>query len=124
MPLTCYDLRFPVWSMNQYVDGAYRYDLLYYLANWPAARTHHWKTLLTARAVENQAFVAGVNRTGRDGDGTEHHGSSLVVDPSGDILADAGQEEFRVLHATLHREKLDQYRKRFFIAPDWEPSPI
>ncbi len=124
LPLTCYDLRFPIWSMNHYHNGTYCFDLICYLANWPATRSHHWKSLLVARAIENQAYVAGVNRTGQDGIGTPHDGFSMVVDPFGEILADAGQRSCKVLYATLDRHKLDQYRKRFFIAPDWEAPSI
>jgi omega-amidase len=119
MPLTCYDLRFPVWSMNSYEGEAYRYDLLYYLSNWPAARTFHWRSLLTARAIENQAYVAGVNRTGKDGNGLDHSGHSLILDPWGNTLADAGEAETSVLQASLNHHKLTDYRKKFFIAPDW-----
>ena len=61
-PLICYDLRFPVWSRN-----AENYDVLIYMANWPAPRHHVWKNLLVARAIENQAYCVGVNRTGTDG---------------------------------------------------------
>ncbi|MFO7723668.1 MAG: amidohydrolase [Bacteroidales bacterium] len=119
MPLTCYDLRFPVWSMNSYAGEEYRYDLLYYLSNWPAARTFHWRSLLTARAIENQAYVAGVNRTGKDGHGLDHSGHSLMLDPWGNILADAGEAETFLLKTTLSHHKLTDYRKKFFIAPDW-----
>jgi predicted amidohydrolase len=79
MPLTCYDLRFPVWSMNSLENNQHRYDLLVYLANWPAPRRHHWMKLLMARAIENQAFVAGVNRTGTDGNGISHLGLTMVI---------------------------------------------
>jgi omega-amidase len=119
VPLTCYDLRFPVWSRNQYRENEYTYDLLCYLANWPAARSHHWRQLLIARAIENQAFVAGVNRTGRDGKGLNHNGHSIVVDAFGNLIADAGEQDTAVVVATLKGDQLDDYRKRFFVAADW-----
>ena len=87
-PQICYDLRFPVWSRN--TDN---YDLIINVANWPASRRHHWRTLLTARAIENQCFVLGVNRVGTDGNGLVHSGDSLVVDPLGQLLVDAEARE-------------------------------
>jgi omega-amidase len=84
-PLVCYDLRFPVWSRRR---AQLDYDLLTYSANWPAVRRHAWMTLLRARAIENQAFVAGVNRVGDDGAGVAHVGDSVVVDFAGQPLAE------------------------------------
>lgn len=84
-PLVCYDLRFPVWSRRR---AELDYDLLTYCANWPAVRRHAWMTLLRARAIENQAFVAGVNRVGKDGTGIAHAGDSVVVDFAGQPLAE------------------------------------
>jgi len=81
LPLVCYDLRFPVWARN--TD---HYDLLVYVANWPERRVNAWKTLLEARAIENQCYVAGVNRIGNDGHGIHHTGESSVIDPRGEIL--------------------------------------
>ena len=86
-PLVCYDLRFPVWSRRR---AALEYDLLTYSANWPAVRRHAWMTLLRARAIENQAFVAGVNRVGDDGSGVAHAGDSVIVDFAGQPLAELG----------------------------------
>lgn len=71
LPLVCYDLRFPVWSRN-----LNDYDLAIYVANWPAPRSLHWQALLTARAIENQAYVAGCNRVGSDGNGCHYRGDS------------------------------------------------
>ena len=82
----CYDLRFPVWSRN--VDN--EYDLLIYVANWPEARKKVWKTLLQARAMENMAYVCGVNRVGIDGKGFVYRGDSMIFSPKGKKLADAG----------------------------------
>jgi predicted amidohydrolase len=80
-PMICYDLRFPVFSRNR--DD---YDLLIYVANWPSARHEHWKTLLVARAIENLAYVAGVNRVGKDCNQLRYRGDSCVIDMSGEVL--------------------------------------
>ncbi len=82
-PLICYDLRFPVWS-RQPLNMPY--DLLLYVANWPARRAHHWRALLPARAIENQCYVAAVNITGTDGNGLEYQGDSGAWDFSGQCL--------------------------------------
>lgn len=86
--LVCYDLRFPVWSRQQTKDVP-EYDAIIYIANWPAARSHAWKSLLTARAIENQCYVAGVNRIGTDGNGHRYQGDSMLIDPVGEIIHDA-----------------------------------
>lgn len=75
-PMICYDLRFPVWSRN---NGFY--DLLIYVANWPDKRAYDWRTLLAARAIENQAYVVGVNRVGIDGNNHHYSGHSAIIDP-------------------------------------------
>ena len=79
-PLICYDLRFPAWSRQPKQQP---YDLLIYVANWPAPRSHHWRTLLAARAIENQCYVAGVNIVGTDGMGLEYLGDTGIYDYSG-----------------------------------------
>ncbi|CAN5426619.1 amidohydrolase [soil metagenome] len=79
-PLVCYDLRFPVWSRNRK-----DYDLLLYVANWPERRSYMWKQLLIARAIENQAYVVGLNRVGDDGNGISHSGDSAIIDPLGEV---------------------------------------
>ena len=84
--LICYDLRFPVWSRNTYKDGNYEYDLMIYVANWPASRSFIWQTLLKARAIENQSYVIGVNRVGDDGFNTPHSGDSMIIDPVGNVI--------------------------------------
>ena len=105
--MVCYDLRFPVWSRNR--DD---YDVLIYVANWPARRREHWRALLLARAIENQAFVVGVNRIGVDGKGVEHAGDSLVIDPWGKVLLDAGSDAG--VHAlSLSAATLTECREKF-----------
>ena len=81
-PVICYDLRFPVWLRNTNEE----YDMLLVLANWPERRSLHWRTLIPARAVENQAFVVAVNRVGHDGNEIYHSGDSMCIDPNGKVV--------------------------------------
>jgi predicted amidohydrolase len=107
LPQVCYDLRFPVWSRNR---GDY--DLALYVANWPAARRYAWSTLLRARAIENLAYVVGVNRVGSDGQGVEYAGDSVALDPLGQPVADLGGAP-SVTQVTLSAESLAAHRRRF-----------
>ena len=77
----CYDLRFPVWSKNNLSNGKFDYDVLIYVANWPEVRSHAYKSLLVARAIENQCYVIWVNRVGYDNNRIFHSGDSMVIDP-------------------------------------------
>ena len=112
-PLICYDLRFPVWSR-----AAHDTDLLLYVANWPSPRRRHWTRLLSARAIENLCYVAGVNRIGDDGKGTPHTGDTQLCDFQGDVMIDAGSDD-GVFHATLSASALTDYRARF---PAWQDA--
>lgn len=114
-PMICYDLRFPVWSRQR---PEQQYDLLVYVANWPEARVSHWSTLLAARAIENQAYVAGLNRVGTDGNGLVYNGASAIHDPLGKLLAHEVGEE-TVLRASLERSSLEDYRAKF---PAWQDA--
>jgi omega-amidase len=87
-PMVCYDLRFPVWIRN-----AEQYDVLIFSANWPDRRIQHWRKLLQARAIENQCFVIGVNRVGKDGNDFEYRGHSMFIDTQGDIEIEIKDEE-------------------------------
>ena len=87
-PQICYDLRFPAWCRNRN-----DYDVLLYVANWPEPRTDAWRTLLKARAIENQCYVIGVNRSGEDPRGMKYLGSSVMHDPLGESVLDLGTEE-------------------------------
>lgn len=110
-PLICYDLRFPEWSRN--TAG---FDLLIYVANWPEPRRKHWQQLLIARAIENQCYVAGVNRVGRDDNDLVYSGDTALVDYQGEIL---GQSSFAETILTTHIAKnpMNQYRERLpFLA--------
>lgn len=111
-PFICYDLRFPEIFRKTARQGTQLYTVI---ANWPASRIEHWITLLRARAIENQAYVAGVNRCGSDPH-LEYSGRSLVVDPRGEIIADAGNDEGSI-SATLDLAALTEYRAAFpFLA--------
>jgi len=110
-PFICYDLRFPVWTRN--LNNSY--DVAVFIANWPEKRSYHWKTLLVARAIENQCYVIGVNRVGKDGNGYYHSGDSSVIDPSGNILFRKPDQE-SVFTASLSYPVLQEYRKSF---PAW-----
>ncbi|MFM2138259.1 MAG: hypothetical protein RJA57_566 [Bacteroidota bacterium] len=115
----CYDLRFPVWA-RQTPGPVPEYDLLVYVANWPERRSHAWKTLLQARAIENQCFVVAVNRVGTDGNGIYHSGDSMVIDPLGEILYTCnGSEATHTL--TLSREVLHSIRERLPFLKDADP---
>jgi predicted amidohydrolase len=107
-PLICYDLRFPVWSRN--VNLAY--DVLIYLANWPAARVVAWDVLLQARAIENLSYAIGVNRIGEDGLGIPYNGHSAVCDPKGSYILEPQMEQ-GIFIAKLSGQMLKAYRQKF-----------
>jgi predicted amidohydrolase len=107
-PLICYDLRFPVWSRNRN-----DYDLLIYVANWPESRNKVWKTLLEARALENQAYCIGVNRVGIDGNDLSYSGDSRCISHRGDILAAATPHKEEIVNVTLNKEELEAFREKF-----------
>lgn len=114
--LVCYDLRFPVWarqspSAADRAHGEAEYDLLVYVANWPERRSHAWKTLLQARAIENQSYVVGVNRVGNDGNNIYHSGDSMIVDPMGEIVYTKKDEE-DIFTITLKKEELVAVREK------------
>lgn len=124
----CFDLRFPVWArqqlstnkhesnIDQIATPTLEYDVLLYVANWPEKRNHAWKTLLTARAIENQCYTIGVNRVGLDGNNIMHSGDSMVVGPLGEILYHCAYEE-DIFHITLQKEELIKSREQF---PFWK----
>ncbi|MEN9448432.1 MAG: hypothetical protein RJA25_1722 [Bacteroidota bacterium] len=110
-PFICYDIRFPAWCQND--DNA---DLQIYVANWPQKRIHHWKLLLQSRAIENQCYVAGVNRLGDDFYKNAHNGQSAVVDFSGLVLA-ACEDRDGIKIVTINKENLEKHRIRY---PFWK----
>ena len=123
-PLICYDLRFPVWSRNQLTESTdFAYDLLLYVANWPAARRTAWNTLLQARAIENLSYVVGVNRVGEDGNGHLYTGDSAVIDFKGDVLFRQADAEV-VHHQTLSLDELRAFRAKFPANLDADPFTL
>jgi len=119
MPLVCYDLRFPVWSRNQ---GDY--DLLVYVANWPASRSFVWNHLLIARALENQAYVIGVNRIGEDKSGTGYRGDSLAIAPKGNCLTTILPNLSKMETVSLSKEDLEKFRSSFPVWKDRDAFEI
>lgn len=120
LPLICYDLRFPVWSRQSppFTElGAHPYDLLIYVANWPDRRIYAWQQLLIARAIENQCYVAGVNRVGDDGNGVAHSGHSAIINPMGERLVELVGEEAITQH-TLSAENLSRVRENLPFLDD------
>jgi len=124
LTLICYDLRFPIWSKNTWKDGIYEYDILLYVANWPGSRSDIWKSLLIARAIENQCYVIGVNRIGKDGHGISHPGNSMIINPDGTILNSAEEEKPAILQSILSLQKLREFRDSYPFAPDWDHFTI
>ena len=116
--LVCYDLRFPVWARQKYTEAGAEYDVLIYVANWPERRSHAWKTLLCARAIENQCYVVGVNRVGSDANNIYYSGNSLVIDPLGQVLYHMADDE-DVNTITLQKEVLEDVRTKF---PFWKDA--
>ncbi|MBX3254516.1 MAG: amidohydrolase [Chitinophagaceae bacterium] len=118
----CYDLRFPVWTrqnISSYQpENTPEYDVLVYVANWPEKRNTAWKTLLQARAIENQCYVVGVNRVGNDGNNIYHSGDSMIVDPLGNIIYQQADKEDIFTHV-LEKEKLEEVRAKF---PFWKDA--
>ena len=115
-PIICYDLRFPEWCRNNRTKP---YDLLVCVASWPTVRSDVWLTLLKARALENQCFVAAVNRTGTDENGLLHQGDSVLYSPKGEVVGRISEEEavatFEISMAALH-----EFRKKFPVLNDMD----
>ncbi len=122
--LVCYDLRFPVWARQsplstseEGVESEAEYDVLIYVANWPEKRIHAWKTLLQARAIENQCYVVGVNRIGNDGNDIHYSGESMIIDPMGEVLYTKKEEE-DIFTMTLDKTHLQTIREKFPFLKD------
>lgn len=112
--IICYDLRFPVWCRQ---EASNLYDILLVVANWPEARVHAWKTLLQARAIENQCYVIAVNRTGIDGQEKAYSGASCVIGPDGHFI-EIKEGEDAILKTSLSKDYLNEYRNRFPFLKD------
>ncbi len=113
----CYDLRFPVWARQQQKNNMTEYDVLLYVANWPERRSHAWKTLLQARAIENQCYVIGVNRVGEDANNITYGGDSCVINPLGEIL-DSKHKDEAIFSYSLQKEDLETFRNSFPFLKD------
>lgn len=116
----CYDLRFPVWARqnpSSFFQSEAEYDVLIYVANWPERRSVAWKTLLQARAIENQCYVIGVNRVGNDGNEIYHAGDSMVIDPLGEILYHKKDEE-DIFTIELNKKYLEAVRTKMPFLKD------
>ena len=112
LPLICYDLRFPIWSR-------YRgdYDILVYVANWPVTRIEAWTTLLRARAIENQCYVAGVNRIGKDL-ACNYSGGTQLIDAYGRIAVSCAPNTEQVITSEINIDSLNAFRKKFPVLKD------
>jgi predicted amidohydrolase len=114
----CYDLRFPVWSRNNN-----SYDISVFVANWPEIRRNHWNALLLARAIENQSFVIGVNRIGKDGNGISSSGDSVVINPWGEYILNAKRKD-GIFTADLSHKILTDYKTKFPAYKDTDKFKI
>lgn len=118
MATICYDIRFPVWCRN-----SQNYHLLLNVANWPAARTHVWQTLLQARAIENQCYVLAVNRVGKDENKIEYIGGSCIINARGEyVLKSDDNEDFQI--TILDQKKLMDFRQNFPVLKDADPFQL
>ncbi|SFA43892.1 Predicted amidohydrolase [Anoxybacillus pushchinoensis] len=113
----CYDIRFPEWIRAHVLHGA---EVLFVVAEWPLVRLHHWRTLLMARAIENQCYVVACNRAGKDPN-NEFAGHSLIIDPWGNILAE-GDEQETVIVANIDINEVQDVRARIPIFSDRRPD--
>lgn len=118
-PVICYDLRFPVWLRNTNND----YDMLLVLANWPERRSLHWRTLIPARAVENQAYVVAVNRVGHDGNEIYHSGDSMCIDPNGKVIYYKPNDE-DLYTFPINLEEVEKSRRNFPFLQDGDDFKI
>ncbi|CAM3883977.1 carbon-nitrogen family hydrolase [Alkalicoccus chagannorensis] len=116
----CYDIRFPEWIRTHMVHPEYKPDVFYVTAEWPKARISQWRALLIARAIENQCFVVACNRTGSDPN-TAFGGHSLVINPLGEILAEA-EEEDTILYAEFETEETAEIRRNIPVLDDRRPD--
>mgnify|MGYP006079377729 FL=1 len=117
-PLICYDLRFPLWSKNKYKNNEFDYDILVYVANWPAVRSNAWTSLLKARAIENISYVVGVNRIGKDANEIKYNGSSRVYDFKGKRMDNFKNNIPSIQINNLVKSELISFRNKFPVLKD------
>ncbi|MBR6091509.1 MAG: nitrilase family protein [Bacteroidales bacterium] len=118
-PFVCYDMRFPVWNRNSFKDGKYEYDLAVFTAEWPEKKSEVWNTLLRARAIENQAYIVGVNRVGIDDSNIKYKGETMILNMKGRVVAQATEGEC-VVTREINMEDLVAFREYFRVAKDWD----
>ena len=123
-PFICYDLRFPVWLRNSYKEGKFEYDLGIVIANWPMQKSYIWNTLLSARAIENQAYFIGVNRVGIDHNNIPYIGETKVVNGKGRTLAELTDNKEDILETEIDMESLMKFRNYFTVHRDWDSFVI
>ncbi|MBR5603164.1 MAG: nitrilase family protein [Bacteroidales bacterium] len=123
-PFICYDLRFPAWLRNRYKDGDFEYDLAILIANWPVQKSYIWNTLLSARAIENQAYYIGVNRVGIDHNNISYIGETKVVNGKGRTVAGISDDKEGILEAEIDMESLTKFRNYFTVHRDWDDFRI
>ena len=122
-PFICYDLRFPAWLRNSYKDDKFEYDLGIVIANWPVQKSYIWNTLLSARAIENQAYFIGVNRVGTDHNKINYIGETKVVNGKGRTVAELADKE-EILETEIDMESLTAFRNYFTVHRDWDSFVI
>ncbi|MBO5810324.1 MAG: nitrilase family protein [Bacteroidales bacterium] len=123
-PFVCYDLRFPVWLRNTYKEGEFEYDLAILIANWPQPKAYIWNTLLSARAIENQAYFIGVNRVGTDHNNVPYIGGTKIVNAKGRTVAEIAGDKENILEAEIDMESMSSFRNHFIVHKDWDDFKI
>lgn len=123
-PFICYDLRFPVWLRNDYNNGDFEYDLAILIANWPVQKSYIWNTLLSARAIENQAYYIGVNRVGIDHNEVSYIGETKVVNGKGRTIAAIEGDKEDILEVEIDKQSLTEFRNYFTVHRDWDKFEI
>lgn len=118
--ITCYDLRFPLWCRNKVAESGFDYDLLVCVASWQDARIGAWDVLLQARAIENQCYAIGVNRSGKNNGNLNYEGHSAAVDFKGVYTAKAKPDSQEVCYAILDKQALNMFRIKFPVSRDWD----
>ena len=118
LPQVCYDLRFPVFARNRFIEGQAEYDLIIYVASWPDIRSFAWESLLTARAIENQAYCIGVNRVGEDPTGHTYKGMTAAYDALGEKIGTTMPKKEQTLITKLSAQKLNAVRRKIPFLPD------
>ena len=117
---TCYDIRFPSWCRNTYLNNNYGYDIAIYVASWAESRSFAWNSLLIGRAIENIAYTIGVNRVGIDNNGIRYNGDSAILNYKGETLARAEKEKEEIVYHLLDKQSLLSFRQSFPFGRDWD----